>query len=73
VKPWKTERAKAEIAGLPSFNSATAVKPWKTMLVSSGTMNRWSLQFGHGGEAVEDSQSTVTADGAIIASIRPRR
>src|SRR5947208_1091875 len=38
------------------FNSATAVKPWKTPHVFPGHDGRAvELQFGHGGEAVENS------------------
>jgi len=36
------------------FNSATAVKPWKTWLTGGYAWKPSSLQFGHGGEAVED-------------------
>src|SRR5947199_409426 len=40
---------------LGGFNSATAVKPWRTRCWR-GCASSWvtRLQFGHGGEAVED-------------------
>ena len=36
------------------FNSATALKPWRTCLVGEGHTTLASLQFGHGVEAVEN-------------------
>ncbi len=40
-----------------SFNSATAVKPWNTESVRALANDIQSLQFGHGGEAVEYADS----------------
>jgi len=60
-------------AGRRRFNSATAVKPWKTAVL----VGRWEcangLQFGHGGEAVEDLHPPPPAGQQGTASIRPRR
>ena len=40
------------------FNSATAVMPWKTHFAASGhRRRRRRLQFGHGGDAVENRES----------------
>ena len=54
VRPWKTKLGMARESDLRSFNSATAVKPWKThkSIDDAAAMNE--LQFGHGGEAVEN-------------------
>ena len=37
-----------------SFNSATAVRPWKTPRMKRRKCPKVWLQFGHGGEAVEN-------------------
>ena len=37
-----------------SFNGATAVTPWKTDRSHRSTDDRGRLQWGHGGDAVED-------------------
>ena len=41
-----------------SFNSATAVTPWMTSLSTWQKTPRGPLQFGHGGDAVDDSTYT---------------
>jgi len=55
------------------FNSATAVKPWKTAEKATGGKASNKLQFGHGGEAVEDLTCAAFVGGPCEASIRPRR
>src|SRR3954454_998842 len=37
-----------------AVNSATAVKPWRTRCPRASSRPSGALQFGHGGEAVED-------------------
>ena len=42
---------------MTTFNSATAVKPWRTTARSlAASADRARLQFGHGGEAVENER-----------------
>src|SRR4026209_1732392 len=41
---------------LPGFNSATAVKPWRTAPIGDGRSVLTMLQFGHGGEDVETAE-----------------
>ena len=55
------------------FNSATAVTPWMTADMSTDISSVRSLQFGHGGDAVDDG--AAYAERVVIgkASIRPRR
>ena len=55
VKPWRHLQRRGEfLAGDGGFNSATAVKPWRTARVMAFASQRVpTLQFGHGGEAVE--------------------
>ena len=40
------------------FNSATAVRPWKTMPKCRTCRLNGVLQFGHGGEAVENKKTS---------------
>ena len=50
---------------VPSFNSATAVTPWMTTPpMTAARTDRLKLQFGHGGDAVDDAQA---------AESRPKR
>jgi len=49
------------------------VKPWKTVVAGREKSFQGGLQFGHGGEAVEDGGEGGAAAVLIVASIRPRR
>ena len=40
--------------GITRFNSATAVMPWKTGKIADALNEGAVLQFGHGGDAVEN-------------------
>jgi len=73
VKPWKTWLNTLNAGDTRCFNSATAVKPWKTAGREPAERAELLLQFGHGGEAVEDDHSLPWATGPHLASIRPRR
>ena len=53
--PWKTILKRRLAGGLCAFNSATAVMPWKTAMPFLIPAGRSSLQFGHGCDAVENS------------------
>ena len=61
VRPWRCLRTGIARGRSHSdrFNSATAVRPWKThlCLTDSGAYDTSWLQFGHGGEAVENVPS----------------
>ena len=64
VMPWKPLISWDERFGRPlSFNSATAVMPWKT-LGSALPQALITLQFGHGGDAVENG-GVVSCDPAV--------
>ena len=41
------------------FNSATAVTPWMTGAWSQRTARKSVLQFGHGGDAVDDKAASA--------------
>src|SRR5579883_1017081 len=58
--PWKRreKRAKAALEAA-SFNSATAVMPWKPGGIRAGGSALTRLQFGHGCDAVETGLRTV--------------
>ena len=57
------------------FNSATAVTPWMTLSADRRRRERSGvLQFGHGGDAVDDLPlASLEAQATHRASIRPRR
>ena len=55
-----------------SFNSATALRPWKTAEWFSDGMILFTLQFGHGTEAVENARKCGVSMSGAKASIRPR-
>ena len=66
--------ASSTLGGSRVFNSATAVKPWRTRQRTRRERRAATLQFGHGGEAVENSwQPQRYRRTAWRASIRPRR
>ena len=48
----------------PSFNSATALKPWMTPSATVADAGDGRLQFGHGVEAVDDRAAIV----GVVAS-----
>ena len=54
VKPWKRRDRLPFRPCSCSFNSATAVKPWKRGDRVADCRKSAVLQFGHGGEAVEN-------------------
>ena len=55
VMPWKTTPTPMRAATVQlGFNSATAVMPWKTGVALYGVGGGPKLQFGHGGDAVEN-------------------
>ena len=74
VMPWKTRIDRHFARIVRGFNSATAVMPWKTRPPSPhhGEPNEM-LQFGHGGDAVENANDSRRAAERHDASIRPRR
>ena len=74
VTPWMTSTVPIkEEASCPGFNSATAVTPWMTPYVIVTKIGADQLQFGHGGDAVDDPFIRVGPFVREIASIRPRR
>src|SRR5438034_119515 len=55
VTPWRTRPTPNRRGPCPCFNSATAVTPWRTRNSASTERPRTlALQFGHGGDAVEN-------------------
>ena len=54
VMPWKTGTGELIQADIEGFNSATAVMPWKTPGDDQRPRLGIKLQFGHGGDAVEN-------------------
>ena len=58
MKPWRLKLYKVLGISSDAFNSATAVKPWRRALAESELIRENSLQFGHGGEAVETRSRT---------------
>ena len=54
VMPWKTAARGPTHAPCRRFNSATAVMPWKTIAAAHARGDMGGLQFGHGGDAVEN-------------------
>ena len=75
VTPWKTTSCtEPRRSRAPSFNGATAVRPWKTApRPSDGWDRRMLLQWGHGGDAVEDGRTTPASSPRARASMGPRR
>ena len=59
VKPWRTRLIRDGAAYGLGFNSATAVKPWRTSRSKTWGDPVKGLQFGHGGEAVENDVATT--------------
>src|SRR5579884_1046693 len=55
------------------FNSATALRPWRTDSPSAAAPVQTVLQFGHGAEAVENNAACGGSAKDVQASIRPRR
>ncbi len=55
-----------------SFNSATAVMPWKQRWVNKTGMRASCLQFGHGCDAVETPSPHLAELERVEPSIRPR-
>ena len=55
-----------------SFNSATAIQPWRPPPVPSPRPSMRGLQFGHGHSAVETSIAVNVQPIHYLASIRPR-
>ena len=56
----------------PCFNSATALQPWKPVIVLAIGPQQTMLQFGHGSSAVETQPYTPFPVAMLPASIRPR-
>ena len=55
MKPWKSPDCSCSASDSPSFNGATAMKPWKRYtLCIRPYRTAGKLQWGHGDEAVEE-------------------
>jgi len=63
VMPWRPVRARHGGVPVWRFNSATAVMPWRPVLASLVLNGSSSLQFGHGGDAVETPLDRVVPGG----------
>ena len=61
------------VVNCPSFNGATAMKPWKSLVGFEGVHRIVRLQWGHGDEAVEELESPWQPLAAVTASMGPRR
>ena len=74
MKPWKSQIWEGLPRNKPScFNGATAMKPWKSDRPDPyGYFDR-TLQWGHGDEAVEESDFTQIFPVPYTASMGPRR
>src|SRR5206468_3541822 len=71
---WRSPPPRARASLVSGFNSATAVRPWRTLPAPTVTLSKTPLQFGHGGEAVEDDADPLSPQRKVHdASIRPRR
>ncbi len=68
----ETARPRPAAASGPSFNSATAVMPWKRVWPATRSTSRRPLQFGHGCDAVETRQPHAARPRRRPPSIRPR-
>ena len=55
MKPWKRMRGSIRRSAHACFNGATAMKPWKRCIHLGGQLGNHRLQWGHGDEAVEES------------------
>ena len=65
MKPWRLGAGNAAFSLAARFNSATAVKPWRLYgLVDHRERMTRTLQFGHGGEAVETGEGILEVLGA---------
>ena len=58
VTPWMTSPRLGACSTSLSFNSATAVTPWMTAQAGQRAGQPALLQFGHGGDAVDDDAAT---------------
>ena len=63
VMPWKTRKRQAPSRRPRGFNSATAVMPWKTAYTRMEPGGAVVLQFGHGGDAVENADAVLMRHG----------
>jgi len=73
MKPWKSFTQPTTSKGRASFNGATAMKPWKSMTPATFTSSVYTLQWGHGDEAVEERACVLAWMEAMLASMGPRR
>ncbi len=74
MKPWKTFEIRSDaLAEEKRFNGATAMKPWKTILALCPMHAFYMLQWGHGDEAVEDTNCFNDCAEVVQASMGPRR
>ena len=73
MKPWKRDPGSQPERGVNCFNGATAMKPWKSIGLTSHRLPYWSLQWGHGDEAVEENVESVGCGDQCDASMGPRR
>jgi len=55
------------------FNGATAMKPWKRLILRWHCRRQVRLQWGHGDEAVEEVGRAVLLLLGDLASMGPRR
>src|SRR4051794_29621413 len=59
-KPWMTPRGTSISHRRRSFNGATARKPWMTRRAITSRSSVSALQWGHGSEAVDDADGSVS-------------
>ncbi len=62
MKPWKRGTWTAIRTDHDRFNWATAMKPWKSYVELGETYTYFTLQWGHGDEAVEEDLTTESVD-----------
>ncbi len=55
VTPWRTRPGRDDRPTAGVFNAATAVTPWRTALEKALSVIKFSLQCGHGSDAVENA------------------
>jgi len=55
------------------FNGATAMEPWKSLILVTGEPMGAELQWGHGDGAVEEPEEHLERKRAARASMGPRR
>ena len=66
--PWMTSLASMGPPDSSGFNSATAATPWMTAQSCTHRTEMGGLQFGHGGDAVDDLRNTAAGTRRPVAS-----